>query len=414
MHAPRTTDDVDHEAEPACWVRLAGRVLPLSALRAAPDQFAPLFVRARAEFGYAECLCRSKRPARLVIRCRSGRHHLAVWPEQGHLHRAHCPWFRPDPALSGRGVYTHSAILTTDNGTALRLATSLITHSEPSSPPRPASPDETDATASRRSLSLLAVVHFLWEQAGLSVWSRREGRRTWRTCHARLLSVIQDCTANGTSLGDLLYVVPTFDRTVAQRNAQAWEDFTASLGQQRASRCRGLVLGEIRRIMPTEYGVCLRLAHQRAPIYASMTLMEKVRRSHRSALADHNDHGRRVALLVVDRSRNGYTIAVDMAVALVSAAYLPVDSGHELRMADALVAAGRSILKPLHYDRDDAVMPDFVLLDTAPATYIEVWGVTGRQDYEQRKQIKQAHYRSAGRSLLEWDVRQPMPDVTRR
>jgi hypothetical protein len=143
-----------------------------------------------------------------------------------YLHEA----FRPDPALSGRGVYTHSAIVATDNGTALRLATSLVTHSDRSGPPPPASTEETDATASRRSLSLLAVVHFLWEQAGLSVWSRREGKRTWRTSHARLLSVIRDCTANGTSLEDLLYVVPAFDRAVAQCNAQGWEDFAASLG----------------------------------------------------------------------------------------------------------------------------------------------------------------------------------------
>jgi hypothetical protein len=41
-----------------------------------------------------------------------------------------------------------------------------------------------------------------------------------------------------------------------------------------------------------------------------------------------------------------------------------------------------------------------------------VWGVTGREDYEQRKRHKQGFYRSAGHRLVEWDTRSRLPDLT--
>lgn len=65
-----------------------------------------------------------------------------------------------------------------------------------------------------------------------------------------------------------------------------------------------------------------------------------------------------------------------MAVMLTARFYIPCDSSYEVAMADHLIAAGRSFVKPLRYDGTSATFPDFVLTDTAPATYVEVWGIT--------------------------------------
>lgn len=398
----------------SCWVRLADRVVALSVLRAHPEHFTRLFERSRAELGYGQCLCVPEAPPRLVLRCRSGRYHLAAWPERGHDHRPTCPWYRPEPALSGRAEYTGSGIVTTDAGTSLRLAAPLVTRSTDSGPRRHAVPDADryDSRTRRRSLSLLAVVHCLWEQARLSVWSPHDGRRTWATCHDRLVAETRDCTINGGPLENSLYVVPQFEPHAAIDNTDAWDRFVGQLGQQGTVRRRGLVLGEVRRISPTEHGVCVRLAHQLEPIFATRGLMERARRAYRSALTETSQQRHRIALLLVDRSPTGWTVAVDMAFMLTSAAFLPCDSAPEVRMANALVAAGRTLTKPLRYDRNDSVFPDFVLLDTTPMTFIEVWGVTGREEYERRKQSKRHHYRSTGRVLLDWDVRDPFPDVS--
>ena len=37
----------------------------------------------------------------------------------------------------------------------------------------------------------------------------------------------------------------------------------------------------------------------------------------------------------------------------------------------------------------------------------------GREDDEGRKRAKQEFYRESGKRLLEWDVRDPSPDLTR-
>ena len=77
---------------------------------------------------------------------------------------------------------------------------------------------------------------------------------------------------------------------------------------------------------------------------------------------------------------------------------------------DRLVAAGRGFTKPLRYD-GDAVFPDFVLTDPRPATIVEVYGITGRADYERRKQAKLEHYTREAIPAIAWDVTDPPPPV---
>ncbi len=95
---------------------------------------------------------------------------------------------------------------------------------------------------------------------------------------------------------------------------------------------------------------------------------------------------------------------------LTNRTYLPADSSHEVRMADALLAAGRHVLKPLRY-QGQAVFPDFVLVDREPAAYVEVYGIIGREDYEQRKREKQRYYQRESIPVIEWTVDGPMPDL---
>jgi hypothetical protein len=81
-------------------------------------------------------------------------------------------------------------------------------------------------------------------------------------------------------------------------------------------------------------------------------------------------------------------------------------------MADALVAADRTFVKPLRYDGVSAVFPDFVIVDGQQPVYVEVYGVQGREKYEQRKQAKRDYYHSQGGRCIEWSVKEPVPDVS--
>ncbi|MER5615934.1 DUF1173 family protein [Streptomyces sp. NPDC002215] len=392
-------------------IQLAGRTVQLAWLREHSTESAPLFARARAEVGHAWCLC--LRPAlRLVIRCtRAGRYHVAGWPGEGERHDSHCPFHKLGPALSGRDRYSTQAIREADDGVFIRLATPLTsTLAQPE--PHVAAPQETcDEAGSRRSVGLLGLLHWLWEQAQLNVSYPQTGRPTWRTCHARLRQQLCETTINGRGMDEALYVVPPFTPATADANAAALDVFRARLGRHGMTERRALILGQIKEVAPTPYGVAYRLAHQRTPLYARAALHARATRSYRHAFGKTAaEHGAtRIALFVVERSPKGHLIAVDLAAMLTTGTFIPADSSYEVVMADALAACRRAFVKPLRYDTVDAVLPDFVLTDVTPTAYVEVYGIQGRETYDRRKAEKQAFYRRQGGQLIEWDIAQPLP-----
>ncbi|MFJ5817337.1 DUF1173 family protein [Streptomyces sp. NPDC093108] len=397
-------------------IQLAGRTVQLAWVREHSAQAAPLFARARAEVGHAWCLCR--RPAlRLVIRCtRAGRYHVAGWPGEGERHDSNCSFHKLGPGFSGRDRYSTQAIRETDDGVFIRLATPLTSTLAQPRTHDPATEETGDEAGSRRSVGLLGLLHWLWEQAQLNVSHPHTGRLTWRTCHARLRQQQRETTINGRDMDEALYVVPPFTPATADTNAAALETFRTRLGRRGDTERRALVLGQIKEVAPTPYGVAYRLAHQRTPLYARAALHARATRSYRHAFGKTAaEHGAtRIALFVVERSPKGHLIAVDLAAMLTTGTFIPADSSYEVVMANTLTSCGRAFIKPIRYDGTDAVLPDFVLTDTDPHQYIEVYGIHGRDSYDRRKRTKQQFYQRQGRQLIEWDVTQPMPVLTRR
>ncbi|MFF7953641.1 DUF1173 family protein [Streptomyces griseorubiginosus] len=397
-------------------IQLAGRTVQLAWLREHATHTAPLFARARAEVGHAWCLCRH--PAlRLVIRCtRAGRYHVAGWPGEGEQHDPTCPFHKLAPGLSGRDHYSTQAIRETDDGVSIRLAAAL-THQLATPETHESAPEETgDNAGSRRLVGLLGLLHWLWEAAQLNVWHPQAGRPTWRTCHARLIQQLRETTINGRAMGEALYVVPPFTPAAADANTAALDAFRSTLGRHGTTERRALILGQVKEVAPTPYGVAYRLAHQRTPLYARAALHERAARSYRHAFGKTaTEHGAtRIALFVVERSPKGHLIAVDLAAMLTTDTYIPADSSYEVVMADALTACRRAFIKPLRYDSAEAVLPDFVLTDMAPAAYVEVYGIHGRETYDRRKAEKREFYQRHPGQLIEWDVTQPLPELVRR
>ncbi|MEV5703572.1 DUF1173 family protein [Actinoallomurus sp. NPDC052274] len=136
---------------------------------------------------------------------------------------------------------------------------------------------------------------------------------------------------------------------------------------------------------PSLYGMRLSIRHLRSRLFASTRLADRLKRSYRAAFAEAAGAGaRRVGLFLVERAATGRLNVVDATFMLTTASYIPGDSSFELAMAGHLAAAGRSFVKPLRYD-GDAVFPDFIVIDTDPHTYVEVYGIRGRVGYELRR-----------------------------
>ncbi|MFI7524521.1 DUF1173 family protein [Nocardia salmonicida] len=395
------------------WVRLSGRKFPLDDVRADPDNYARALAAARTEKS-AECLCRPT-PLQLVTRAtQSGRHHLACWPGTGPKHRPQCAFHRLDPETSGASAYTDSAIREAADGTSIRFAAPLV--SNPSETTRAAVDQNAYPGVGRRSMGLLGLVHHLWEASRLTAWSAGSRARTWADVARAVEQYAQTLTISRQPAERCLFTVPAYRRELAAANLAAFDTFVATLQADRKQIRRGFVLGEIKSIDEGQYGLRYQLAHQsrQRQIFVNAELDSRLRSSYRPAFAQAGEDagGRKVGLFYVERSRNGFTIAVDAAVMLTNSAYIPSDSSFEVRMADALHAAGRSFIKPVTYDAaSDAVFPDYVLTDTTAPTYVEVWGLPGREDYERRKAEKIAHYQRAAATLIEWNVGNPMPNL---
>lgn len=398
-------------SEQSVWIELAGQRVRLADVRAHPYRYGRLLADARATRS-AVCLCRPTR-LRLVTRCGlGGRHHVACWPHEGPNHAPGCAFFHLQPDLSGRAGYTSSAIHESAAGTSIRFRAPLVTRS--------AHRDQTSESAAtqaghqRRSVGLLGVLHYLWEVSGLNGWpgAPRRPQRSWPAVVAALHEHLAVCTINGQPATDVVYVVPPYHAPTSVQTLQRFDAFLERLRNDAPEMRRGLLLAEVKAINPAPHGVRYQLAQQSRSrqLFMSNALDTRVRAA--LAAAGQGAGGRRIGLFYLERSRGGYAVAVDAALMLTNASFIPADSSYEVTMTDALQDAGRAFVKPLSYDAGrDTVFPDFVLTDE-PRSYVEVWGLPGRRDYEHRKAAKKAFYQRHAARLVEWTVTEPIPNIT--
>ena len=445
-------------------VELAGHVLPLAELRARPERYRTWFAAARRSPGFARCLC-TRGGQRLVIRELTS-FHLARWPDTADEHIPGCPFFSAASVHSGAGAH-RDAIQVTANGTRIAVDvafTSAIADPRADTPPDDYTLEDTPvaglldgARQNAATITLGGLVQWLWETAGLNVApppatdSAPPARRSWGDCWGRLVPVVAALRLTDQPAAQLLHVVAPYrppTRTPEQGRGpeegagdEAGEQVARALaaardarltsflrplehpetvairggprrGRARHLRHRRLVLGELKDLTASPHGHKLALRHFPRPLF--LTTEQHTHLTGRFPAAFSERRGaaaRRIVLALVEGTPHGYLRLVDATVLLVDGAgYVPAESSQELDMIAALAAAGRAFFKPLSYG-GSGLHPDFVLTDSSPHTVVEVWGVTGREDYEARRARKQQTYRDAGTPLLGWDVRDPLPTI---
>lgn len=348
--------------EQSGWIELAGQRVRLIDVRAHPYRYGRLLADARATRS-AVCLCRPAR-LRLVTRCGlGGRHHVACWPHEGPNHAPGCAFFHLESDLSGRAGYTRSAIQESAAGTAIRFHTPLLTRSTRDG--RTGQSHTTHSGRQRRSIGLLGMLHYLWDVSGLNGWpgSARPPPRSWATVAEALAEHLPVCTINRQPAPDVVYVVPPYRPSTSTQALQQFDTFLSRLSADAAETRRGLLLAEVKAINAAAHGVRYQLAQQSRSrqLFMSTTLDTRMRSAFPAALAAAGQRmgGRCIGLFYLERSRGGYAVAVDAALMMTNASYIPADSSYEITMADALQAAGRAFVKPLTYDAGhDTVFPD--------------------------------------------------------
>lgn len=262
----------------------------------------------------------------------------------------------------------------------------------------PDPPVHKQGGVSQRAMSLKGLLHLLWSEAEINVWRpRMEGKRYMGRVHWFLNVAAQSISVGRVLLEDVLLVMAAnANSSDAERNSERFVNArnknrrllvittlaNYSTDNERKAETKSLPIAGINGLP--------RL--QMAP-----GLWKDCAISHPREVAGWRAGSKLIVIAEVEPLPKNSKFppaakVVQLALMQINAQWIPVDSSHELRIADKLVAEKRSFIKPLRFDAaKDVVFPDFILIDTQTPVPLEVFG---RDDeaYEERKQEKTSFY----------------------
>ena len=320
--------------------------------------FAEAIAAAHAARQRPRCLCQVNGVDMYVARLAgpNGGYIVKRLPGTGSHHAPDCPSYEPPAEFAGLGQLLGSAI-TEDLATGetmLRLDFPLARMPGRSTAP-PAGGERDSVSSTGTKLSLRGLLHYLWDQAGLTRWHPGfAGKRTWATVRKHLLQAAEHKLARGDALRARLYVPEPFsiderDAINARRLAQ-WQHTVPARG--RAQHLM-LLIGEVKEIVPARYGFKAIVKHLPDQAFAiDEQLFRRLGRRFEPELAlwGASDDIHMVMIATFGVGRAGVPAILELCLMPVTRQWLPVADGFEKQLLDRLVGETRSFVKGLHYN----------------------------------------------------------------
>jgi hypothetical protein len=352
--------------------------------------------------GEVRCLCPGHGDKRLSVRyfAVQDSYFLARYPNSGEEHSRDCRFFALDVNKSGLGGYHAGVIdeqsdgtykITLGIGLTIKEPVTAVDTDEPT-------PSAGSARATQRSMRLLGLLHFLWNEAALNVWwPAMRGKRTVATVSYRLNETATRVLAGQTKLSDVLL-------TAAHApNGREAERNRLRLKNAIANHSRLIVIAPLAKYKEEPKVLTISGFNGIPFLDLSPALWAATTKRFRRAADVWRAGGDVFAIVQCEPSADMKSAnVVGLALMQVSSTWIPVDSSYELKIAEMLASDqhDRAFVKPLRFDADeDEVFPDFVLLDTAKDTPMEVFG-RADEAYELRMQEKieyfQKHFGLSG------------------
>ncbi|WP_242638517.1 DUF1173 family protein [Pantoea ananatis] len=265
--------------------------------------------------------------------------------------------------------------------------------------------DEPFKRKRRPSMRLLGLLHLLWEQSGINVWhpafDKKKRTPGWVSWHLQQ-------TAGRIRVGRvpleeslLLMAMKGTPQVISNReHLRAAEknqrrlivvSVLASWNESAEARLQttlplGLFFGFPDLVLPEDVRLRLERSFGRE--------LGDWRRGMKVVVIVETEPPETTFRHVDERNRpSSCSTVIDVALMTVSPRFIPLDSGYEGMLEDRLWQEKRAFIKPLRYDGEEDVLPDFVLKDVpgVEALPMEVFGMN-TPEYLQRKQEKTARY----------------------
>jgi hypothetical protein len=316
-----------------------------------------------------KCVAQPEAPS-LYIAVLQGRYVLKRMPFTGPSHAPHCTLYEPPPELSGFGQVNGSAVREDADagGTTLALDFALTKgRGRPMSAGEAV--DHESVRADGTKLTMRALLHYLYEQAGLNRWSPlMEGKRTWFVVRRELLGGVISKRTNGRPLAELMFIPESFTPERADEiKARRLEAFAPIVGSADA---RMLLVGEVKSLDDARYGLVLVIKHM--PDFKLLVpedLGNRLRRrfGHQLQLWAQIETSRLLVICTISRSTQGVYSLEAACLMNVDRQWLPFETGFEWQLLDALHVQGRRFVKGLRYNLPSSrPMASVILQDVEP------------------------------------------------
>ena len=337
-------------------------------------------------------------------------------PDTGCRHHPACPSYQPPSHQSGLGELMGEAIIEHEpESVELRLDFPFA-RMPGRSIARGTLQEAADVKVAPRRMSLRAVMHFLFERAGMNRWTpAMQGKRNQGVLHKYLTEAAEEVTSKGLPLSERLYVPEPFSETgklqIAERRRKKFTALQAQADEARANMA--LVLGEFKGSEETAFGRKVWLKHMPdAPLLTDARTWKRIERVYGPLFeARDADTARkpRIVICALIFARSEHLYQIDTAsFMLASQEWIPLNGSHEIDLIHALVEQQRRFVKPLQYDAKSAAsFPNALLLD-AGAMPLALHVVSRYMDPKDQAAKEEALKSSDGTPWV-WHAGKPMP-----
>ncbi|RUW48661.1 DUF1173 domain-containing protein [Mesorhizobium sp. M1A.F.Ca.ET.072.01.1.1] len=301
------------------------------------------------------CMCRGGGLPMYIARMGS-LYVIKRMPLSGGEHDPSCASYESPYELSGLGALMGSAIqLDPQSGmAALKLDFSLSKIGSRAASPQ-ASPGSDSVSGEAKKLSLRGLLHYLWHEAELTVWtSLWAGKRHWWNVQWHLREAAKQMIVKGRPLAETLYVPEAFRAekkdAIERRRAEALAPLATSGSGPRKLM---ILVGEVKEFEPARAGHKLVIRHMPGfPFMVDGDLHGRLRTrfDREFSLWEADDRSHLMAIATFGVNAAGLAVIEEIAVMVVNENWIPYDSVHERKLVDALARMQDKSIKGLRYN----------------------------------------------------------------
>jgi hypothetical protein len=298
------------------------------------------------------CMPAEQRTAMYVAHAH-GAYVLKRMPDTGSKHASFCEHYEPPPELSGLGQVVGSAIREQPETDTTALSLDFPLTKGRSRPTGVASEVEHESVrADGTKLTLRGLLHYLWDEAGLTRWTpAMTNKRSWYVVRREILSAASSKIAKGKPLADLLFMPESFSLERQDEIKRRQVETLSRLALQ--SKDRMIFVGVCKGFEDARFGKSLVLKHLpdlRLMMTDDMHKHMQARFAHQLLMWGQFDATQLVLIATVSRSPQGVYSIEAACLMNVNSNWIPFDNAFELELLERLHFSGRRFSKGLRYN----------------------------------------------------------------